>query len=176
MGKRDECNSVFAELFRFHMRNGTRPDGRPGEMGRIWNNKRLAGEIGASPRTIRNWLNGKTLPAELESIERVFFGDTRIYDSERRQLRELYDAAMSVRSVRRVRHNRISYTGLIKQPKAFRNLGNGDLSESSILEAYGYCLAAYVAKCGGSTLCYDLYLGKTFPIPLWSWLKSFCPV
>jgi len=155
MGKRAECISAFAELFRVHMRNGTRPDGRPGEMGRMWNNKRLAGEIGASPRTIRNWLNGETLPAELEPIERVFFGDIRRYDSERRQLRELYVAAMSVRSVPRVRWIRIGDTDLMKWLKECGDLTkwNWTAGFPRVIKTPHHC---------GKTSSYDLDFVPTF--------------
>ncbi len=45
------------------MREGIRPDGR----NRRWGSQELADATGATYKTVRNWQNGVTLPAEPEN-------------------------------------------------------------------------------------------------------------
>jgi tetratricopeptide (TPR) repeat protein len=80
----------FQELLASHLRKGTRPDGTPG---RRWSKKDFAAETGVSDRTVGNWLNGKTCPDDLESIERVLFGRNPAHDADRLRLREAFEAA-----------------------------------------------------------------------------------
>jgi hypothetical protein len=46
-----------------------------------------------SDRTVGNWLNGKTCPDDLDSIERVVFGRNPAHDADRLRLREAFEAA-----------------------------------------------------------------------------------
>ncbi len=64
----------FASLLRYHMQVGTRPAGKHGTG--AWSVKALARAIGdISPRTVENYRNGSTLPADILPLINAFFGD-----------------------------------------------------------------------------------------------------
>jgi hypothetical protein len=77
----------FGELLRWHMRRGTRPPGSPDQLGASWQIKDLAGAVGYDARSIRNWISGRAVPANIAAIERVLFGDNQSYEHWRREFR-----------------------------------------------------------------------------------------
>jgi hypothetical protein len=86
----DRSEWGFSELLEWHLKRGTRPNGGVQSVGRTWSTKEFAGHIGATDRTVRNWRRGTTLPANIDAIDRVIFGDTREYAEWRIELREAF--------------------------------------------------------------------------------------
>jgi hypothetical protein len=58
---------------------------------RGWTQHVFADFVGKNDRTIRNWVTDKHLPSEIETIERILFGDA--HGEWRRELREAYARA-----------------------------------------------------------------------------------
>jgi hypothetical protein len=85
----------FAELLRWHLRHGTRPDGTPGILGRPWTIKGFADEIGVPHDTFRRWLSGARCPKYTIRIELGFFGSGLQWEACRRQLRAAHEATQS---------------------------------------------------------------------------------
>jgi hypothetical protein len=78
----------YGEELDWHLLSGTRPRGSS-EQGRAWGKEVFAGKIGISARQLRNWLQNKNLPAEIETIEQVLFGNDQEHAREwRLDLRE----------------------------------------------------------------------------------------
>jgi hypothetical protein len=86
----------FSQLLHWHLKvNGTRSQGTPGVPGRMWTVKEFdcalsSGIAATSGSKVRQWLNGRHLPATLDAIERELFGDNRAYDKLRADLRFAY--------------------------------------------------------------------------------------
>ena len=88
----------FSELLRQLMRDGVRPDGTPGRLGRPWTIEQFADEIGVSHDTLRKWLSGARRPKYTINIERRLFGDSKKFECYRRQLRAAHEASRSCSS------------------------------------------------------------------------------
>lgn len=98
----DRSTWTFGQLLNWHLENGTRPDGTPGEKGVPWQNKTFAAEVGKhsaegpkGDRTLRNWRNGETVPspADFAGILQALFGGKPSYVDWRQELTEKYHAA-----------------------------------------------------------------------------------
>src|SRR5262245_2609318 len=75
----------FAELLRWHFRNGTRPNGDPSRPGKKrWSPKEFEAKIGLRSlgRTVRYWIRRRDpkRPNDLPSIEQALFGENEKYD------------------------------------------------------------------------------------------------
>lgn len=88
-------NASFGVLLGWHLSLGTRPGERIGAPGRRWIFKRFAFELGlTSDKTVRNWLGDRNIPANLEAVERVLFGDiteNSEYEKARAEFRNAYE-------------------------------------------------------------------------------------
>jgi hypothetical protein len=61
----------YAELLEWHLDTGTRPGGRSGRVSRPWNAKEFASSVGVDERSVRNWRNGRSRPADGLAVERA---------------------------------------------------------------------------------------------------------
>ena len=111
----------FRDLLRKHMREGTRPDGRPGKLGTAWSERELAEAVHHNERTVRYWCTGRHLPNNLRALERAWFGDSELYDHERRQLRRSLEAAKDI--TRQIRQSELVRLG--RAPKNYAVSGMG---------------------------------------------------
>jgi tetratricopeptide (TPR) repeat protein len=68
-------STSFGQLLGDHLLRGTRPHVSTKSAGRKWGKKEFAAAVGVSDRTVRFWLQDQHLPPEIETIERVLFGD-----------------------------------------------------------------------------------------------------
>src|ERR1700678_2573292 len=82
------------ELLDWHLRRGTQPP-RSDEQGESWVYARFAHDVGVSDRQVRNWIDNKSLPNDIRTIERVLFGRDQKQNSARRM--ELRDALKRTR-------------------------------------------------------------------------------
>lgn len=83
----DPLNQTFAALLSKHLRHGTRPK-ISSQLGRQWTAIEFGDATGVSDRQVRNWTNGSSRPAELETIELALFGrDQKDYQTDRLELR-----------------------------------------------------------------------------------------
>ena len=88
--------SSFGELLRWHFLRGTRPAGKIDHPGRKWTVEVFAAKVGVGDRTIRYWLRNEHLPPDIETIERVLFGNIEtikgadIYAEWRLELRQAH--------------------------------------------------------------------------------------
>jgi len=98
----DQSSMSFGELLERHLKNGTRPDGKPGTLGKRWLVKEFASRVLMNERTARNWLKGKNLPNNLTTVERELFGSNEAYRDWRRELREAFDAVSRTKADARV--------------------------------------------------------------------------
>lgn len=82
----------FAQLLRWHLDRGTRPDADPATPPRAWQRKAFAGDLRMNERTIRDWLNRGVLPEEQNraAVERLLFGNSPLHDSARRELQDAW--------------------------------------------------------------------------------------
>jgi tetratricopeptide (TPR) repeat protein len=81
-------------LLNWHLLRGTRPGGQETRAGRAWGKKEFAATVGLSDRTIRFWLQNQHLPPEIETVERVLFGDDPSSHTEwRLELRHAHEAS-----------------------------------------------------------------------------------
>jgi tetratricopeptide (TPR) repeat protein len=71
----DRARWTFGQLLKWHFLRGTRPGGKIDVPGRKWAAKVFAEEVGVGDRTIRYWLKNEHLPPDIETIERVLFGN-----------------------------------------------------------------------------------------------------
>ena len=85
---RADCS--FGDLVYWHLFvHGTRPDGDPSaKIGRLWGLKDASAKLGISERALRYWLADKHLPDSITALERVIFGDSRLFDDWRLELVE----------------------------------------------------------------------------------------
>jgi hypothetical protein len=84
----------FHNLLRWHLfTHGTRPDNKTGQIGKVWSAKEFSKALQLHSRTVSNWLREEnpTPPQDLASVERVIFGDNRLYDEWRANLRAAYN-------------------------------------------------------------------------------------
>jgi len=88
--------SSFGQLLRWHFLRGTRPAGKIDHPGRKWTVKVFAEKLGVRDRTVRYWLRNEHLPPDIETIERVLFGNIEtikgadIYAEWRLELRQAH--------------------------------------------------------------------------------------
>jgi tetratricopeptide (TPR) repeat protein len=84
----------FGQLLGWHLLRGSRPSGGKYGAGRRWGKKEFAATIGVSDRTVRFWLQNRHLPPEVETVERVLFGEDPSNCTELRlELRHAHEAA-----------------------------------------------------------------------------------
>jgi tetratricopeptide (TPR) repeat protein len=109
----------FAAHLRWHLYiNGTRPEGRPGAPGSIWETKKFVEAIdqargkrvkqrnrneepvrGDVAKNLRNWLNGRyCYPYWLNLLEEVLFGDNPLYAEWRARLRNAHETTREGRT------------------------------------------------------------------------------
>jgi hypothetical protein len=86
----DRAQWTFGRLLDWHLLRGTRPGGRIDHPGRKWSAKAFADAVGLGDRTIRYWLKNEHLPPEIETIERVLFGNDAGYAEWRLELRHAH--------------------------------------------------------------------------------------
>jgi class 3 adenylate cyclase/predicted ATPase len=92
-GHAEGIRRSFGELLRWHLLRGTRRGSTKDSAGRKWGTKEFAAAVGVSDRTVRFWLQDQHLPSEIETIERVFFGDNVSTHTEwRLALRHAHEA------------------------------------------------------------------------------------
>jgi hypothetical protein len=82
----------FAELLKWHLIRGTRPNGGVAVLGRRWSRAEFADALGVAEDTVRKWSAGRGRPREFFSIERVLFGANPEFEDWRAELRSAYDA------------------------------------------------------------------------------------
>ena len=70
----DFTGQSFAQVLDWVMTSGIRPDFAVGRPGVPWSNSELAGTIGTSERSLRNWRAGRNVPDEVGSIIREICG------------------------------------------------------------------------------------------------------
>src|SRR5687767_14256842 len=72
----------FGQCLRFLLfTHGTRPEGSPTKLGKIWTQADFARALGVSDRTVRYWLNDEKAPVDFPSLQRVLFGTNEAFDS-----------------------------------------------------------------------------------------------
>jgi tetratricopeptide (TPR) repeat protein len=86
----DRAGRNFGQLLGWHFLRGTRPGGKRDHPGRRWGTKTFADAVGVSDRTVRYWLKNQHLPPEIETIERLLFGNDATYDDWRLELRRAH--------------------------------------------------------------------------------------
>ena len=86
-----EAKRAFGALLNSHLERGTRPNG----VFQRWKKEVFAEDVGTTPRTLTNWLNGSTPPPGLGKIEEVLFGldDNPKHEIDRKALRLAYERA-----------------------------------------------------------------------------------
>jgi tetratricopeptide (TPR) repeat protein len=77
---------------------GTRPGGKIDHPGRKWSAQSLADAVGFNDRTVRYWLKNEHLPPEIETIERVLFGNDACYAEWRLELRHAHARSWAAKS------------------------------------------------------------------------------
>jgi tetratricopeptide (TPR) repeat protein len=94
-GSQSAQNLTFGQLLEKHLFVwGTRPDNQPGEpKQQVWTKEEFSLALGVSERTVRNWITGRAVPAEIASIQRVLFGHNASFGEQREQLRAAHIAA-----------------------------------------------------------------------------------
>lgn len=73
----DTEERTFAQLLAFHLTRGTRPNVSDRSLGQAWSDIEFADQVGADPRSLRNWLKGTTVPVDMQKIESALFGFLR---------------------------------------------------------------------------------------------------
>jgi tetratricopeptide (TPR) repeat protein len=86
----DRMGWSFGQLLAWHFLRGTRPGGKVDQPGRKWSTKAFADAVGVGDRTIRYWLRNEHLPPEIETVERLLFGNDTCYDDWRLELRQAH--------------------------------------------------------------------------------------
>ena len=86
----DRAAWSFGRLLEWHLLRGTRPGGRLDHPGRKWSVKAFSEAVGVGDRTVRYWLKDEHLPPEIETIERVMFGNDACYAEWRLGLRRAH--------------------------------------------------------------------------------------
>ncbi len=82
-------------MLAWHLERGTRPGGKTDHPGRQWGVKAFAQAVGVkADRTIRYWLRNEHLPPEIETIERLLFGNDACYAEWRLELRRTHAAGV----------------------------------------------------------------------------------
>jgi tetratricopeptide (TPR) repeat protein len=89
-GSTDRTGWSFGQLLAWHFLRGTRPGGKVDQPGRKWSTKAFADAVGVGDRTIRYWLRNEHLPPEIETVERLLFGNDSCYDDWRLELRQAH--------------------------------------------------------------------------------------
>jgi NB-ARC domain-containing protein len=87
----------FGRLLGWHLLRGTRPGGRVDQPGRKWTFKAFADATGLGDRTVRFWLRSEHLPPEIDTIERVLFGNDACYAGWRLELRRAHAAGWNAK-------------------------------------------------------------------------------
>ena len=103
-GRRPADRSLwtFGEILGWHLfENGTCPKGSPNLPGRRWAPKSFAHAVGSVERSVRNWLTGRNIPNELNSIEHALFADNQAYADWRYELRRAFTQPRKRRNSRR---------------------------------------------------------------------------
>jgi tetratricopeptide (TPR) repeat protein len=94
----DRKDWTFGQLLTWHMDRGTRPNGSPTTSGRRWIAISLAHECGLkSDRVVRAWRSDEYPPDDIETIERVLFGENDAYAAWKNELREAWSRAKHAR-------------------------------------------------------------------------------
>ena len=70
----EAAERAFMRLLCEHMDKGTRPGSGSGQP-RQWDAGELGKACGVSDRAVRNWRNGTNPPTDIQTLERVLFGD-----------------------------------------------------------------------------------------------------
>ncbi|MGB8901623.1 MAG: ATP-binding protein [Methylocella sp.] len=86
----DRSQWNFGRLLAWHLERGTRPGGKTDHPGRQWGVKAFAEAVGVGDRTIRYWLKNEHLPPEIETVERLLFGNDACYADWRLDLRRAH--------------------------------------------------------------------------------------
>src|SRR5262245_12416467 len=95
----------FGQLLGWHLLRGTRPGAPQSRAGRKWSTKEFAAAVGMSDRTVRFWLQDQHSPPEIETLERVLFGENPSSCSEwRLELRQAHEATWHRKEARSPRH------------------------------------------------------------------------
>jgi hypothetical protein len=89
----DRKDWTFGQLLVRHMDRGTRPDGNPAKSGRRWTGMAVAQDCGVSDRAVRAWRNDEYPPDDIETLERMLFGDGDAYAEWKNELREAWSDA-----------------------------------------------------------------------------------
>jgi tetratricopeptide (TPR) repeat protein len=91
---------TFGQLLSFHLERGTRPEGKPGDLGERWTAELFGEKLGVEARSVRNWLADRNLPSAkyLALIEGGLFGDNPVYAEERAELRHSHGSARRAES------------------------------------------------------------------------------
>jgi len=94
----DQGKWNFGQVLAWHLLRGTRPGGKIDHPGRKWSTTAFAAATGLHDRTIRYWLKNQHLPPEIETIERVLFGNDACYDEWRLELRRAHATTWAARN------------------------------------------------------------------------------
>ncbi len=86
----DRTGWTFGQLLGWHLLRGTRPGGKIHYPGRRWSTKAFAEAVGCGDRAVRYWLRNEHLPPEIETVERVLFGNGAGYAEWRLELRRAH--------------------------------------------------------------------------------------
>ena len=91
--------ATFGQVLIRHMDRGTRPDGDPAKPGRRWTGMALAHACGVSDRAVRAWRSDDYPPEDIETLERVLFGDKPAYAVWKSELRDTWSRARRRRDI-----------------------------------------------------------------------------
>lgn len=81
----------FGEILYWHLRRGTRPRTNPSLFRRTWSGPEFVRVIDASVSDLRDWLLGRSIPADLTSIEQALFDETSEHSRFVRELRDSWN-------------------------------------------------------------------------------------
>jgi hypothetical protein len=98
---------TFAEELRWHLENGTRPEGKFGVPGKRWRHEMFASEASITYAALRKYISRNSsdcrCPFDLKRIEKALFGGNSTYEPYRRALREAHQALQNDSPARRRR-------------------------------------------------------------------------
>ena len=95
----DRADYSFGDLVYWHLfKYGTRPSGDPADtLGRVWEIREAHEALDVSDRTLRNWIFDKNVPDSIVPLNRLLFGDNKLWNKARRELQDKHEQAWAAR-------------------------------------------------------------------------------
>jgi hypothetical protein len=118
----------FAALLTWHLRSGTRPNGNPNRRGRPWSDREFSALCGVSARTVHSWVNGRSKPNKLQTVEHTLFGQNSQFEGWRKDIRKAHsNTSSALRAKEEDKKSEVEERESIGQrPAAYRFTTRGD--------------------------------------------------